>query len=157
MNASVKKLFNIISYTLNVFFIVILIVGLKQNRLHENNQADRMGEIKSIIVERERAEIPLLVQRFTEVHSITIDSMVITQNTRPYAGYLVTTWEYDFRKELSTQEWADNGYGDFHKYIRKTETVYVDISNIVPKLNGGVSWTSNWISAHLSIVNSQLR
>lgn len=157
MNASVKKLFNIISYTLNVFFIVILIVGLKQNRSHQNNQADRMEEIKSMIVERERADIPLLVQRFTEVQNITIDSMVITKNTRPYEGYLVTTWDYNCREELSIEEWADNGYDGLFKYTPKTETKYVKIINIMTKLNGELEWGSNWESAYLSIVNAQLQ
>lgn len=108
-------------------------------------------------MEREKAEIPLQIQKFDKVHNITIDSMVITEYASPYAGYLVTTWDYDLREELSTQEWAENGYGDSFKYTRKTDTVYVKISNIVQKYNGNISWNSNWESTYISIISPSLQ
>lgn len=157
MNASIKKLFNIISYTLNVFFIVFFVFGIKQTKAPENSRANKMEEIINTITEREKADIPLLVQRFNGVNNITIDSMVITKDTRPYEGYLVTTWDYNCKEELSIEEWADNGYDELFKYTPKTETKYVKIINIMTKLNGELEWGSNWESAYLSIINSQLR
>ncbi len=148
MRASVKKTLNIISYTFNVLFIVILIIGLsKQSSVEQQLSDDEY--IKSVIVERERADIPLYVQRYDKVHSITIDSMVLTQNVEPYAGYLITTWDYDEKQELSTSEWAANDYED--KYVRKIITVYVPITDISLKKNGEVSWNNNWLSAYMSL------
>ena len=109
-----------------------------------------------MVVEREMADIPLHVQKYEGVNSITIDSMVLTQ-TRPYAGYLVTTWNYDEEYERSDEE-RDEEYrrtghfGDLYGYRKKSKTVYVEIPEInVNRFNGDLSWRSNWLSAYWSL------
>ena len=85
------------------------------------------------------------IQKFDHVYDIVIDSLVLTNNIEPYAGYLVTTWDLDEKQKLTTQQWAANGYKD--QYIRKTKTVYVEIYQI--KTRGrSMTWNNNWVSAY---------
>lgn len=163
-----KKLLNVISYALNVVFIVFIAVMLtKQNegavesRPEESQEEVQPAEseverVKRLVIEREMADIPLHVQKYEGVNSITIDSMVLTQ-TRPYAGYLVTTWNYDEEYERSDEE-RDEEYrrtghfGDLHGYREKSKTVYVEVPEInVHRFNGDLSWRSNWLSAYWSL------
>lgn len=159
-----KKLLNVVSYALNVVFIVFIAVMLtKQNEGAVESQPEESQEevqpaeseaerVKRLVVEREMADIPLHVQKYEGVNSITIDSMVLTQ-TRPYAGYLVTTWNYDEEYERSDEEYRRTGhFGDLHGYREKSKTVYVEIPEInVNRFNGDLSWRSNWLSAYWSL------
>lgn len=163
-----KKLLNVVSYALNVVFIVFIAVMLtKQNEGAVESQPEESQEevqpaeseaerVKRLVVEREMADIPLHVQKYEGVNSITIDSMVLTQ-TRPYAGYLVTTWTYDEKYERSDaerdEEYRRTGsFGDFYGYREKSKTVYVEIPEInVNRFNGDLSWRSNWLSAYWSL------
>ena len=154
MNPSVKKAINILSYILNVVFIVLLILGLRGNKTGSaSKQENSIESIKQCIIERERADIPLKIQQFEKVYGITINDMVFTNNIEPYAGYLVTTWDLDEKQNLSTQQWAANGYKD--KYVRKQKEVYVEVGNITATKNGEVSWQDNWSSAYFSVRNQE--
>ncbi len=163
-----RKLLNVISYALNVVFIVFIAVMLtKQNEGAVESQPEEPQEevqpeesdaerVKRMVVERERADIPLHEQEYEGVNSITIDSMVLTQ-TRPYAGYLVTTWNYNEKYERSDEE-MDEEYrrtghiGDLYGYREKSKTVYVKIPEInLNRFNGDLSWRSNWLSAYMSL------
>lgn len=155
MNDSLKKLLNIISYTLNVVFITFLIIGIKgsnstDNADEINSTENTLKSIKECIIQQENANLPLTKQDMDNVNSIKIDSLVITTNIEPYSGYLVTTWNITEQVEMSAQEWAANGYKD--KFVKKNKVVYVEISNIRAKSNGEVSWNNNWTSAYLSIL-----
>lgn len=163
-----KKLLNVVSYALNVVFIVFIAVMLtKQNEGAVEPQPEESQEevqpaeseverVKRLVIERERADIPLHVQECEGVNSIVIDSLVLTQ-TRPYAGYLVTTWNYDEKYERSDaerdEEFRETGsFGDFYGHRKKSKTVYVEIPEInVNRFNGDLSWRSNWLSAYWSL------
>lgn len=148
MSTSLKKAINIVSYLLNIVFILALIVGWLGQR-GSSSVKDEIESIKSTIVERERADIPLKIQSYDRVHSITVDSLVITGYASPYAGYLVTTWDFDEKQNLTTRQWAANGYED--KYIRKQKVIYVPISDITANKKGEVFWQDNWLTAYMSI------
>ena len=153
MNDSLKKLLNIISYTLNVVFITFLIIGIKGSNSTDdadeiNSTENTLKSINECIIQQENANLPLTKQNMDNVNSIKIDSLVITTNIEPYSGYLVTTWNITEQVEMSAQEWAANGYKD--KFVKKNKVVYVEISNIRAKSNGEVSWNNNWTSAYLS-------
>lgn len=143
-----KKVLNIISYTLNVVFIIIILLAVF-GRKTEGSQVDIIQDMKTSIIDQERANLPLLVQKFEHVHAITIDSMVVTNNVEPYSGYLVTTWDMDEKQNLTTHQWAANGYED--KYVRKNKTVFVEVRNITTN-KGTVSWSTNWIGAQFSVM-----
>lgn len=148
MSTSLKKAINIVSYLLNIVFILALIVGWLGQR-GSSSVKDEIESIKSTIVERERADIPLKIQSYDRVHSITVDSLVITGYASPYAGYLVTTWDFDEKQNLTTRQWAANGYED--KYIRKQKVIYVPISDITANKKGEVFLQDNWLTAYMSI------
>ena len=151
MSSSAKKIFNTISYLLNFIFIIIFLFAyLGSGDNNEVNINEDIEHIKHSIVERESAEIPLLIQKFENVHKIRIDSLVLTQGKmQPYSGYLVTVWDIDEKQDLSTLEWAANGYKD--KYKRKEKVVYVEVERIT-STKKEVSWGSDWASAYMSTI-----
>lgn len=149
MNESFKKLLNIISYTLNVVFIAFWVIGIKgmNETTAEEIKPDPIEMIKDVIVTQEKARLPLTKQEFDRVHDITIDSLVITNNTEPYSGFLVTTWDMDEKQELTTRQWAANGYED--KYIRKKKVMYIEVSYIRTLPKGEVTWQSDWFETYM--------
>lgn len=148
-----KKVFNIFSYLLNVFFISILVIGyIKQASNSEDvvhEQQDSSEQIKQSIIEREKADLPLNIQSFKNVYDITIDDFVFTNNAEPYSGYMITTWDFNEKQDLSPNEWAANNYKD--KYIRKQKKVYIEVSNIVTRKNN-ITWYSNWQAAYINAI-----
>ena len=148
-----KKVFNIFSYLLNVFFISILVIGyIKQASNSEDvvhEQQDSSEQIKQSIIEREKADLPLNIQSFKNVYDITIDDFVFTNNAEPYSGYMITTWDFNEKQDLSPNEWAANNYKD--KYIRKQQKVYIEVSNIVTRKNN-ITWYSNWQAAYINAI-----
>lgn len=148
-----KKAFNIFSYLLNVFFITVFVIGfIKQASNPENGvneQQDKSEQIKQCIIEREKADLPLNIQSFRNVHDITIDDFVFTSNIEPYSGYMVTTWDFDEKQDLSTSEWLANGCED--KYIRKQKQVYIEVNNITTQKDN-VTWYSNWQAAYMDAI-----
>lgn len=148
-----KKAFNIFSYLLNAFFISIFVIGfIKQASYQENGaneQQNKYEQIKQGIIEREQADIPLNVQSFKNVYDITIDDFVFTSDVEPYSGYLVTTWDFDEKQDLSTSEWVANGCED--KYIRKQKKVYVEVNNITTQKDN-ITWYSNWHAAYMDAI-----
>lgn len=141
-----KKLLPILSYILNVVLIAVLLLTYFGKDV--NASADRIESLKSGIVERERADLPMKVQQFEHVYGITVDSLVLTNSIEPYAGYLVTTWNIDEKQNLSSREWAANGYKD--KYIRKQKTVFVEVFDITTK-GRTMNWRDDWVSAYYSV------
>lgn len=148
-----KKVFNIFSYLLNIFFISILVIGyIKQASSSEDvvhEQQDSSEQIKQSIIEREKADLPLNIQSFKNVYDITIDDFVFTNNAEPYSGYMITTWDFDEKQDLSPNEWAANNYKD--KYIRKQKKVYIEVSNIITRKNN-ITWYSNWQAAYINAI-----
>ncbi len=148
-----KKAFNIFSYLLNVFFITVFVIGfIKQASNPENGvneQQDKSEQIKQCIIEREKADLPLNIQSFRNVHDITIDDFVFTSNIEPYSGYMVTTWDFDEKQDLSTSEWLANGCEN--KYIRKQKQVYIEVNNITTQKDN-VTWYSNWQAAYMDAI-----
>lgn len=149
-----KKAFNIFSYLLNIFFISILVIGyIKQASSSEgvvHEQQDSSEQIKQSIIEREKADLPLNIQSFEKVYDITIDDFIFTNNkVEPYSGYMVTTWDFDEKQDLSTSEWIANDGKD--KYIRKQKKVYIEVNNIITQKDN-ISWYSNWQAAYIDAI-----
>ena len=134
MSHDSNKAINTISYVLNVLLVIALIFALKGGfQGIGSNDADIFKEIKLSIVERENAELPVTIQKLSDVRDIKIDSLVITSDIKPYSGYLVTQWKYD--------TWNKKG-------LKKQ--VYVEVNNIRVH-NKSITWYSNWIGAKLSL------
>lgn len=146
-----KKVLNILSYTLNVIFILFFAYSNIINKNSES-ESDKMQGIVESVMTNERAELPLTAQQYDHVYAITIDDMVVTNNVEPYSAYLVTTWDMDEKQNLSRSEWAANGHKD--KYIRKEKTVYVEVSDITTDKNGTISWRTNWGGAYINVMDN---
>lgn len=154
MGTGTKKVLNICSYALNIFFIAIFAIGYYNNSKGVSFSTEEKEDyIQQCIVEREKADIPLKIQQYEKVYGITIENLVLTNNVEPYSGYLVTNWDIDEKQNLTTQQWAANGYKD--KYVRKQKTVYVEISGITVDKEGQVSWSNNWLSAYMNVRESE--
>ena len=139
--SNIRSLLTTISVILNIVFIAYFVMEYSgkldeqpaSEQAAEKEVVDPIAQIKEIVLERERAKLPLTTQEYSEVHSIRIDSLVLTKTTSPYEGYLVTTWEYD--------DWD----------VRKKKTVYVEIKYLSTNRNGDTSWNSNWFKAYMSL------
>lgn len=139
-----KKVLNILSYTLNVFFIIVLVIGLNRSG-HSSGDPLALEEISRGIIDRENAELPLKIQGFNKVHNITIDSLVfVNKNVQPYSGYLVTQWDMDEKQNLNLDQYAANHYQD--KYVRKTKTILVPVNDITITGNE-YHWKTDWKGA----------
>lgn len=141
-----KDILNIFSYVLNIILIAIFVHTYYGEDI--NASENEIQGIKDGIVERERAELPMKIQQFEHVYGITIDSLVLTNNVEPYAGYLVTTWDIDEKQHLTTRQFAANGFED--KYIRKKKTVYVEIFGIMT-IGKTIDWSDDWLEAYMNI------
>ncbi|MBR3912291.1 MAG: hypothetical protein IKJ48_06490, partial [Alistipes sp.] len=104
--------------------------------------------VKRVIIEREVAELPLTIQAFNKVNDIKIDSIVLTQTSEPYAGYIVSRWIVEEKVDLSLNQYAANGYRD--KFIEKERTVYVKVQDI-RLYKDEVSWDAGWRSAYYDL------
>lgn len=51
-------------------------------------------EAQRAVIEGEREHLPLILQKMSNVDSITIDSLHIHVKKEPMSGFLYTTWEY---------------------------------------------------------------
>ena len=135
------SLLTTISYILNFFFVIYFIMDysgkldeiIANGPVAQEEAVDPIAQIKEIVLERERAKLPLTTQEYSEVHSIKIDSLVLTKTTSPYEGYLVTTWDFNSRN------------------VRKKKTVYVEISYLRTNHSGEVNWNTDWLGAYFSL------
>ena len=151
------SLLTTISVILNIAFIAYFVMEYSgkldgqpaSEPTAEKEVVDPIAQIKEIVLERERAKLPLTTQEYSEVHSIKIDSLVLTKTTSPYEGYLVTTWDFDKKVDLSLTEYAANGYKD--KYVRRKKTMYVEISFLRATTKGEVDWNTDWLGAYFSL------
>ena len=135
------SLLTTISVILNIAFIAYFVMEYSgkldgqpaSEPTAEKEVVDPIAQIKEIVLERERAKLPLTTQEYSEVHSIKIDSLVLTKTTSPYEGYLVTTWDFNSRN------------------VRKKKTVYVEISYLRTNHSGEVNWNTDWLGAYFSL------
>lgn len=98
-----------------------------------------IDDIKDGIIERETANIPLLIQRMDNVSRINIHEFVITQDVEPYAGYMVTTWDIKERSSF------------FETVPAHTDTILVEVDSIT--IDGSkYSWRSNWERAYFDVM-----
>lgn len=136
------SLLTTISVILNIAFIAYFVMEYSgkldgqpaSEPTAEKEVVDPIAQIKEIVLERERAKLPLTTQEYSGVRSIRIDSLVLTKTTSPYEGYLVTTWDFEKRN------------------VRKKKTVYVEISYLHhSNYSGEVDWNSDWFGAYCSL------
>ena len=133
-NGSVKAI-NILSYILNVVLVLALLFILKPGKdTQRNNNTALINDIKSVIVHQERVQLPMTIQKLSDVNDVKIDSLVLTNNVEPYQGYMVTQWNYNTYRKKNIQK-----------------QVLVEVTDITCTKEQ-VTWNSNWLGAMLSLL-----
>lgn len=84
-------------------------------------------QAEAAVMQGEKDRLPILLQSFSFVDDITIDSIRLTITEEPMQGYLYTTWK--------------NG--------KKTRPMIVQVDSICvdKSRNGYIQWQSDWGSA----------
>lgn len=131
---SSNKFLNVCSYILNIVLLAfVLIHFLIAHKSSEptRDDVDIKARITEVILEKERARLPLIIQEFA-AENITIDSLVFTGEED---GYLVCTIE----KSPSIT------YGKEAK--NKAKPLYVQVSLDIRKKD--FRWYTDWDKAKL--------
>ena len=131
--SSSTKFFNVCSYILNIVLLAfVLIHFLTAHKSSEptNDDVDIKARISEVILEKERAELPLRAQELG-VSTMTIDSIVFTGEEE---GYLVCTVE---NKSFN--------YG--LEFENNTKPLYVKVN--IDANKKGVRWYTDWRKAAL--------
>lgn len=136
MNPATKR--TILPYIASTILILLLVIVFSCRQNGSSDKRSHFETIQNSIVERERMDLPLIIQEFDKVYNITIDSMVITNQIKPYSGYLVTKWDIGIKQE--TYSYQD-------RYIRRRKTVYVPVTDIIVKRKT-ISWSIKWDYAY---------
>lgn len=133
-NGSVKAV-NILSYILNVVLVLALLFVLKPWKdSQRNNNTLFYDEIKRVIVQQELSQLPMTIQKLSDVNDVKIDSLVLTNNVEPYHGYMVTQWNYNTYRKKNIQK-----------------QVLVEVTDITCSKEK-ITWKSDWLGANLSLL-----
>ena len=113
-----------------------------------------LDEVVQGIIDAENKGLPMTIQKLEGVKNITIDSMVIVNNTDPYYGYMATTWEIYERHENNHREFSRTYELYSYKLVQKQVNVEVkDIHGLGTKFE----WKTNWPDAYLYAREEQPR
>lgn len=105
-------------------------------------------EAQRAVIDGERDHLPLILQKMSDVESITIDSLRIHVKDEPMSGFLYTTWEYTPSSFLSLNR---------GKKMTKNIIVSVDSIRQSRTHEGYIEWQSNWIDAYEIVLRDMLR
>lgn len=96
-------------------------------------------EARSAVFNGEQEQLPLVLQQFSDVESITIDSLHIHVKDEPMSGFLYTTWTYNVTISYYPQ-----------KVEKRGKSIIVPINDICQSQShdGYVEWRSSWDEAH---------
>ena len=106
-----------------------------------------MDELKQGIVETETNGLPMTIQKMEGVVSITIDTLIFINNTEPYYGYLVTTWDVNERHTNSTKEFIRTD--ELYSYKRVQKKLNVEVTDVHKSGYRHFQWRTNWVDAYI--------
>lgn len=102
-----------------------------------------LDAIYKSIISSESKRLPLTIQEYDGIKRIKIDSLVFINDTEPYSGYLITTWDI----------YEERG---FKSYQLVTKKVNVEVRNITCK-DDQVEWYTEWYDAYSYARREQIR
>ena len=120
----------------------------------EEIKENQLDVITEGIISSENKGLPMTIQKMEGVKNITIDKLIIVNNTDPYYGYLATTWEIYERHECNLNECARNNYEPY-TYTLVTKNVNVEVTHIHGE-GGKYEWRTDWYSAYQYAREEQL-
>ena len=105
-------------------------------------------EAQRAVIEGERDHLPLILQKMSDVESITIDSLRIHVKDEPMSGFLYTTWEYTPTSFLA-----------LHRGKKRIKNIIVSVDSIRQSKTheGYIEWQSNWKDAYEVVLKDMLR
>ncbi len=105
-------------------------------------------EAQRAVIEGEREHLPLILQKMSDVESITIDSLRIHVKDEPMSGFLYTTWEYTPTSFLA-----------LHRGKKRIKNIIVSVDSIRQSKTheGYIEWQSNWKDAYEVVLKDMLR
>lgn len=105
-------------------------------------------EAQRAVIDGERDHLPLILQKMSDVESITIDSLRIHVKDEPMSGFLYTTWEYTPTSFLA-----------LHRGKKRIKNIIVSVDSIRQSKTheGYIEWQSNWKDAYEVVLKDMLR
>ncbi len=115
--------------------LCVVILGLTSCQQHVLTEE----EARSTVFNGEQEQLPLVIQKFSDVESITIDSLRIHVKDEPMSGFLYTTWTYNVTISYYPQ-----------KVEKREKSIIVPVNDIRQSQShdGYVEWRSSWDEAH---------
>ena len=114
-------------------------------------------EVEAAVVQGENEQLPLLVQKMSDVESVVIDSIHIRITDEPMSGYLYTTWKYVVKKTIypTADEMMQGIYESREVEEQREKQVIVEVSNIrqSKERKGYIEWQTGWTDAYRVILN----
>ena len=133
-------------------YIAIFLVALASCGGHKLS----VEEAKLAVMKGENENLPLLMQRLSNVESVTIDSIHIRIIDEPMSGYLFTTWKYVVKKTLlPTIDDMKRGRYESRKIEEvRDKQVLVEVDSIRQSENrrGYIEWQTGWADAYRVIL-----
>lgn len=105
-------------------------------------------EAQRAVIDGERDHLPLILQKMSDVESITIDSLRIHVKDEPMSGFLYTTWEY-----------TPSSFLALHRGKKRIKNIIVSVDSIRQSKTheGYIEWQSNWKDAYEVVLKDMLR
>ncbi|MBQ8020815.1 MAG: hypothetical protein IJ263_10505 [Paludibacteraceae bacterium] len=105
-------------------------------------------EAQRAVIDGERDHLPLILQKMSDVESITIDSLRIHVKDEPMSGFLYTTWEYTPTSFLA-----------LNRGKKRIKNIIVSVDSIRQSKTheGYIEWQSNWKDAYEVVLKDMLR
>ena len=117
-------------------------------------------EAINAVLSAEQDRLPLLIQKMSDVESITIDSMRIRIEDEPMSGYLYTTWNYivKYTKYPTYAEIWKGNYSPKEIEEQREKQIIVSVDNIhqSKERKGYVEWETDWSSAYGVVLHDKL-
>ena len=100
------------------------------------------------VIDGERDHLPLILQKMSDVESITIDSLRIHVKDEPMSGFLYTTWEY-----------TPSSFLALNRGKKRIKNIIVSVDSIRQSKTheGYIEWQSNWKDAYEVVLKDMLR
>lgn len=130
------------------FFYYLVLSTILFSVVSCNKQVLTEEEAQRAVIEGEREHLPLILQKMSDVESITIDSFRIHVKDEPMSGFLYTTWEYTPTSFLA-----------LHRGKKRIKNIIVSVDSIRQSKTheGYIEWQSNWKDAYEVVLKDMLR
>lgn len=102
-----------------------------------------LDAIYKSIISTESNRLPLTIQKYDGIKRIKIDSLVFINDSEPYSGYLITTWDI----------YEERGFKSYQLVTKKVNVEVRDIRCMDDK----VEWYTEWYDAYRYARREQIK